>query len=321
MTTHRDRYPIAVGTLLWPQQTDWADLAAAARLIDEVGLDSLWTWDHLHAIVGDPLQPIYEGWATLAGWAAQTERVKLGLMVGANTFRNPGLTAKTAVTVDHISDGRLWLGLGGAWFEYEHTANGIEFGTGFGQRLDWLDEAASAITRVLAGETVSSDVGGRYAFSQLEHHPLPFKGAGSLPLMIGGGGEKKTLRTVARYAQGWNIGGSFEALERKVGILREHCEAVGRDPLEIEHTMVRFAVLRDDPDEAARVLQARLDANGSGHVIDPELDFLGSEGQVAEQWRRYLELGFTHLIVDLPAPVDRETVERLPRLREIMAAA
>jgi alkanesulfonate monooxygenase SsuD/methylene tetrahydromethanopterin reductase-like flavin-dependent oxidoreductase (luciferase family) len=319
MTTHRERYPIRIGVLLWPQHTDWAQLSESARLADKVGLDSLWTWDHLHAIVGDPLQPIYEGWTTLAAWAAETERIELGLMVGANTFRKPGLTAKSAVTVDHISEGRLWLGLGGAWFEYEHTANGIDFGTGFGQRLDWLDEAVSGITRVLAGDAVTSESDGHYALSRLEHHPLPYRGSGTLPLMIGGGGEKKTLRTVATYAQGWNIGGSHAALARKAGILRDHCQAVGRDPLDIEHTMVRFVVLRDDPDEAASVLQASLDNNGSGHVIDPELDFLGSEEHVADQWRRYLDLGFTHIVVDLPSPVDRETLERLPRLRELMA--
>ena len=320
MTTHRDRYPVRIGALLWPQQTDWATMSRFARLCEEAGLDSLWTWDHLHAIVGDPLQPIYEGWATLAAWAAQTERIELGLMVGANTFRNPALTAKTAVTVDHISGGRLWLGLGGAWFEYEHAAAGIEFGRGFGERLDWLDEAVGAMSRVLAGATVSSDPGSRYRFQRLEHHPLPFRGPGSLPIMIGGGGEKKTLRTVARYAQGWNVGGSHQTLARKVQVLRDHCDVVGRDPLDIEHTMVRFVVLRDDRADAARALRAGLDHNGSEHVVDPELDFLGTEEEVAAQWRRYLDLGFTHLIVDLPAPFDRETIERLPRLRELLAA-
>ncbi len=319
MTTHRDRYPVRVGALLWPQRTDWTGLFEHARLADELGLDSLWTWDHLHAIVGDPLQPIFEGWTTLAAWAAATERIQLGLMVGANTFRNPGLVAKSAVTLDHISAGRAWLGLGGAWFEYEHAAHGIDFGSGFGQRLDWLEEAVSGISRVLAGETATSEPGGRYGFSQLEHHPLPYLGAGRLPLMIGGGGERKTLRTVARHAQGWNVGGTYDKLARKVEVLRGHCDAVGRDPLEIEHTMVGLLVLRDDADEAARVLQAGLDANGSEHVVDPEVDFVGSEEHVAEQWRRFLDLGFTHLVVDLPAPFDRETIERLPRLRELVA--
>ena len=321
MDTHRDRYPIRVGTLLWVQQTDWAQLSAAARLADSVGLDSLWAWDHLHAIVGDPLQPIYEGWTTLAAWAVETEHIQLGLMVGANTFRNPGLTAKTAVTVDHISKGRTWVGLGGAWFEYEHTANGLDFGSGFGERLDWLDEAADGITRVLAGETVTSGAEGRYDFHELEHQPLPYRGAGSMPLMIGGGGEKKTLRTVARYAQGWNVNATYDELAHKAKVLRGHCEAIGRDPLEIEHSMVRLAVLRDDPAEASRVLSESLAHNGSKHEVDPELDFVGSEEQVAEQWRRYVDLGFTHLVVDVPSPFDHETIERLPRLRELVAGA
>jgi alkanesulfonate monooxygenase SsuD/methylene tetrahydromethanopterin reductase-like flavin-dependent oxidoreductase (luciferase family) len=319
MTTLRDRHPIRTGVLIWPQQTDWAQMSESARLAEEVGLDSLWTWDHLHAIVGDPLQPIFEGWTTLGAWAAETESIRLGLMVGANTFRNPGLTAKAAVTVDHVSQGRTWLGLGGAWFEYEHTANGIDFGSGFGQRLDWLDEAVSGITRVMAGETITSEPGARYEFRDLEHHPLPFEGAGTMPLMIGGAGEKKTLRTVARYAQAWNAGGDVEKLTHKCAVLERHCEAVGRDPLEIERTTNRWVVLRDDPAAAERALQERLDANGSKHVIDPATDWLGTEEQVAEQWRKYLDLGFTHVIVDIPSPFDRETIERLPRVRELVA--
>jgi alkanesulfonate monooxygenase SsuD/methylene tetrahydromethanopterin reductase-like flavin-dependent oxidoreductase (luciferase family) len=177
----------------------------------------------------------------------------------------------------------------------------------------------AGMSGLLAGETITSDPDGSYAFRELQHHPLPFRGRGALPIMIGGGGEKKTLRTVARYAQGWNVGGSLEKLAHKADVLRGHCEAVGRDPLDIEHTMVRFVIIRDDPDEARRVLQASLDANGSSHEVDPELDFLGGEEQIAEQWRRYVELGFTHLIVDIPSPFDHETIERLPRLRELVA--
>lgn len=320
MSTHRDRYPIRVGILLWPQQTDWEHLDGTARLADSVGIDSLWTWDHLHAIVGDPLQPIFEGWTALAALAAATERIELGLMVGANTFRNPGLTAKSAVTVDHISGGRTWLGLGGAWFEYEHAAHGIDFGTGFGQRLDWFDEAVAGITSLLAGQTVTSAPDGHYHFRDLQHQPLPCRGAGRLPLMIGGEGEKKTLRTVATYAQGWNGGGSVDFLRHKIEVLRRHCDAVGRDPLEIEFTTNRYCILRDDRDEAEQVLREARANNGRSYTYDPETHFLGSEEQVAAQWRRYLELGFTHVIVDLPAPYDRETVERLPRLRELVAA-
>jgi alkanesulfonate monooxygenase SsuD/methylene tetrahydromethanopterin reductase-like flavin-dependent oxidoreductase (luciferase family) len=316
MSTSSDRHPIRIGALLWPQQTDWPSLASAATTAEAASLDSLWTWDHLHAIVGDPRQPIYEGWTTLAAWAVATSRIELGLMVGANTFRNPGLTLKTAVTVDHISGGRTWLGLGGAWFEYEHIANGIDFGSGFGQRLDWLDEAVAAMSRVAAGEVVTSEAGGAYAFRDLQHHPRPL---GRLPIMIGGSGEKRTLRTVARYAQGWNAGGSVDVMRHKVGVLERHCADVGRDPAEIERTLVVKASVRDTREDAVAALQERLRANDTADDVEPGLDFVGDEADVAAQWAPYVELGFRHLIVDVPAPYDMETIQRLARVRELAA--
>ena len=321
MTPRRDRHPLRVGALLWPQRATWPEQRDAARAADAAGLDSLWTWDHLHAIVGDPDQEIFEGWTLLAAWAAVTERAQLGLMVGANTLRNPGLTAKAAVTVDHVSGGRSWLGIGGAWFEHEHTAHGIDFGSGFGERLDWLDEAVAAISALLRGEEVTSPESGRYDFRALRHHPLPVRGPGGLPIMIGGGGEKKTLRTVARYADGWNLSGTVEEMRRKVDILAAHCADVGRDVTEIEFTLNPYLCLRDDPRDAAAILRERLARNGDDYEPDPVVDFLGPEERVAEMWRPYLELGFTHLIADSPAPFDPETIERLPRLRALMAGA
>src|SRR3712207_5583570 len=179
-----------IGVLLWPQTDSWPAIRDAAIRVDRVGLDSLWTWDHLMAIVGPWEQPILEGWTTLAGWAVLTERATLGLMVGANTFRNPGLTAKLAATLDHISDGRAILGLGAAWMEPEHREHGIEFGRSPGQRLDWLQEAVDACRRLLDGETVSSRPDGRYELDGLRHAPLPLQE--HLPIMIGGSGERKT---------------------------------------------------------------------------------------------------------------------------------
>jgi len=139
--------------------------------------------------------------------------------------------------------------------------------------------------------------------------------------MIGGGGEKKTLRTVARYADGWNLSGSVEEMKHKVEVLSAHCADVGRDILEIEFTLNPYLCLRDDPQEARAVLRERLARNGSDDDPDPAVDFLGPEEHVAEMWRPYLELGFTHLIADSPAPFDHETIERLPRLRALMAEA
>src|SRR2546423_14963335 len=154
--------PIKVGALLWPQYTDWPALRDAAELADQLGYDSLWSWDHLYPIVGSPKGPIFEGYLTLAGWACVTKRATLGLMVGANTFRNPALTAKMATTLDHLSDGRAVLGIGGAWFETEHEAFGIDFGDGFGERLDWLDEA---------GEIMRGGVGGGEPTGRGARHP------------------------------------------------------------------------------------------------------------------------------------------------------
>src|SRR3712207_6467586 len=128
-----DTAQLKLGILAWPQYTDWESLERVGARVDELGYDSLWTWDHLYPIVGDPNGPIFEGWLTLAAWAHVTKRAPLGLMVGTNAFRNPALTAKMATTLDHISRGRAVLGIGGAWFETEHVAYGLDFGSGFGQ--------------------------------------------------------------------------------------------------------------------------------------------------------------------------------------------
>ena len=144
--------PIKLGANCWGQYTDWASLRAAGIRADSLGFDSLWTWDHLYPIVGSHEGPIFEGWLTLAAWAEATERATVGLMVGANTFRNPALVARMATTLDHISGGRAVLGIGGAWFETEHRGLGIEFGGSPGERLRWLEEAVQIMRGMLDGE-------------------------------------------------------------------------------------------------------------------------------------------------------------------------
>ena len=183
------------GAQLWPQSTSWPDFADAAIAADQAGWDSIWTWDHLLAIFGPWEQPIFEGWMTLTGIAPVTKKVRLGLMVGANTFRNPGLTAKLATTLDHVSGGRAVLGIGGAWFEREHDAFGIDFGSGVGERLDRLDEAVMLLRRLLDGERVSH-AGRFYTFHDALCEPRPIQH--KLPILVGGSGPRKTLRTTAR---------------------------------------------------------------------------------------------------------------------------
>jgi len=274
---------IKTGILPFSQGATWAEQLEAAKLVDRLGYDHLWTWDHVYAIFGDPYQPIFEGWTMLAAWAMATERTRLGLLVGANTFRNPGLVAKEAVTVDHISGGRAILGIGGAWMELEHQAHGIDFGAGFGQRLDWMDESVAAIRALLDGATVTSAPGGHYAFDGLRHQPLPVQRR--LPIMIGGSGEKKTLRSVARYADMWNASGTVEVMRRKVDVLAEHCAQVGRNIDEIEFTLGVKFTLRDSVAEADRVWREAMAYNRTpmSHVEDDDSFWNGTPEQMAER--------------------------------------
>ena len=300
-----------LGVLLWSQATDWPSFEAAAKRVDQLGYDSLWTWDHLYAIFGDPYQPIFEGYTTLAAWSKVTSRARLGLLVGANTFRNPGIVAKSITTIDHASDGRAILGIGGAWMELEHQAHGIDFGSGFGQRLDWLDESVAAMRTVLDGGEVTSPDGGHYAFDGLRQLPVPVQRR--LPIMIGGSGEKKTLRTVAKYADLWNAMGPLDVMRHKIEVLRGHCEAVGRDPSEIEFTLGIKATIRDSEAEADRVWKAAMEHNRTpmSDVADDDTFWNGTADQLAEKLAPYVELGFHTVISEQPAPYDTETFERL----------
>jgi alkanesulfonate monooxygenase SsuD/methylene tetrahydromethanopterin reductase-like flavin-dependent oxidoreductase (luciferase family) len=301
---------VKLGVLLWNQATTWADYEGAARRVDKLGYDHLWAWDHLYAIFGDPYQPIFEGWLTLSAWAKATARVRLGLLVGANTFRNPGLVAKLATTLDHVSDGRAILGIGGAWFELEHVAHGIDFGTGVGQRLDWMDESAAALRTLFDGGEASSEPGAHYALDNLVLLPKPVQSR--LPIMIGGSGERKTLRTVAKYADMWNAMGSVELLRHKDEVLRAHCEAVGRDSGAIERTVGCKPVIRDTEAEARRAWEAQMAHNRTpmADVADDDTFWVGTPQQVADEMHARIELGFHTFIAEVPAPYDVETLER-----------
>ena len=312
------RHPVRIGALLWPQTPVWSELRDAAARVDRAGLDSLWTWDHLNAIVGPWEQPILEGWTTLAALSQVTWRVTLGLMVGANTFRNPGLTVKMATTLDQLSGGRAILGLGGAWFEREHDAFGIDFRSGFGERLDALDEAVILSRRLLDGERIERHDGRFYQLTDALCQPRPVQAR--LPIMIGGSGPKKTLRTTALYADMWNTNGTLAEVTAHDEILRRHCADVGRDPDAIERTMTVDILLRDDPGEARRVIAAHRAANGSTASAGDEAgDLCGTPAAVADQLRPYVDAGFGHILVDTRWPYDAETIDRLPEVRALLA--
>jgi len=302
---------IRLGINLFSQASDWPAFLAAGQAADRLGYDHLWTWDHLLPIVGELDQPIFEGYTALAALAQATERIRLGLFVGANTFRNPGLAVKSVVTLDHISDGRAMFGIGGAWFETEHTAFGIDFGSGFGERLDWLAEAVPAARALLDGETVTSAPGGRYAFDGLRILPTPVQA--HLPIVIGGAGPRKTLRIVARWADMWNAFGTPEEMAAKDAILRQHCKDVGRDESTIERTVGCKVTIRSSVAEAQAVVDGILDHNRTprSHQATDTTFWTGTADMIAEQMLAYLEVGFGTFIVEVPAPYDRETMETL----------
>ena len=296
-----------LGALVWPQYTDWESLRDTGALVDRLGYDSLWTWDHLYPIVGDHEGPMFEGYLTLAGWAEHTERVRLGLMVGANTFRNPALVVKMVTMLDHMSGGRMYLGIGGAWFETEHTAFGIDFGSSVGERLNRLDEAVELMRAMLPGGPASAR-GPFYAAKDVLNNPPPVQKR--VPILIGGSGERKTLATVARYADGWNTGGDLERVKHKDEVLRRWCDEVGRDESEIERTLSSgVPIIRDTEEEARKVAEAMAERNVGWR--GPKDGPFGPPELVAERWAPYLDLGFEHIYVDCPAPFDHESLERL----------
>ncbi|MEW6226163.1 MAG: LLM class flavin-dependent oxidoreductase [Chloroflexota bacterium] len=302
----RELSDVKIGALCWNQYTEWPRLLDAGIRADQLGYDTLWTWDHLYPIVGDSRGPNYEGWLTLAAWAQATKQIRIGLMVGANTFRAPTLTAKLATTLDHISNGRAILGIGGAWFEEEHEAFGFEFGSGFPERLRWLSEALPIMRGMLDG-TEPTARGPHYRSKDTRNLPAPVQA--HLPICIGGSGEQVTLKLVAKYADMNNVGGGFATVKRKEEILLQHCEAVGRDPGEIERTTgVGTVFIRDDRAEAERLFHEAFDRNRvARHWVDQPV---GTPEDVAEQLAPLVELGYRHLIAGTPANYDEESMTR-----------
>jgi probable F420-dependent oxidoreductase len=208
---------VRVGVQIAPQHSSYETIRATLAELEDIGVDIAFNWDHFYPLSGDPEGTHFEGWTMLAAWAEQTTRIEFGPLVTCNTYRNPDLLADMARTVDHISakgdQGRLIFGIGSGWFERDYIEYGYEFGTA-GQRLDALSEALPRIEARWEKLT-----------------PAPTR---KIPVLIGGGGEKKTLRIVAQHADIWHSFSDTETLERKLGVLRDWCEKVGRNFDDIE---------------------------------------------------------------------------------------
>ena len=304
------------GAAFWVQQTGWPELRAAALAAESAGFDDLWIDDHLLADEGAWPDPKLEGWTTLAALAAVTSRPRLGHMVNANTLRNPGLLAKMATTVDHVSGGRAILGMGAGWFEREHAAFGLEFGGSVGERLDRLAEAVPLVRRLLDGEEVTH-AGRFYRFDRAVCNPRPVQAR--LPILVGGAGPRKTIPLIARWADLWNLYGSPAEVAAADALLRAACEAIGRDEGEIDRTVCLNVVIRPTR-AAAELAWAGWFDRYRPHGGEGTLDAAGPIDDVADALAAYRDVGFAHPVLIFRPPWDLETMARLPELRSILGA-
>jgi F420-dependent oxidoreductase-like protein len=283
-----------------------ADLAVAG---EESGFDSVWVMDHFWQLppLGGPTQPMLEGYTLLGGLAARTRRVKLGTLVTGVTYRNPALLAKMVTTLDIVSGGRAILGIGAAWYEEEHDGLGFDFPTA-GERLDRLEEALQ-ICRAMFSEEAPSFTGKHYRIEKALNVPRPIQ-PDRLPIMVGGSGEKRTLRLVAQYADMCNVSGSPDTVRRLLGVLERHCADVGRDPAEITKTRLASLFLSSSPEEAEQTTGFLRDAAGA--EFDERFN-VGEPEAVVEQVAALVDTGLDVLIFNMPF-ADAATVRRAGEL-------
>ncbi|QGG94916.1 TIGR03560 family F420-dependent LLM class oxidoreductase [Actinomarinicola tropica] len=261
----------------------WDEILATSRHAAATGWDGVWVADHFMPNAEDVSGPMHEAWSLVAGLAAAVERVRIGVLVSGNTYRHPAVLAKAAATADHISGGRVVLGLGAGWQENEHERYGIEFST-VGGRLDRLEEACEVVTRLFTEERVTF-AGEHYQLTDAPLEPKPVQSP--LPLLIGGGGEKRTMRIAARFAQEWNVWGTPDVLRHKNGVLDAHCHDVGRDPGEIRRSCQGLLFLFDNEAKAEEMRQR--DIGRAALVGTPE--------QLVEVVAAYRDAGVDELIV------------------------
>lgn len=308
-----------VGFQVWGQYVDWDTLMETGRLIDEAGFHGLWSNDHLLPVGGGgdeptelPAGPVWDGWMTLMGWAHRTQGVTLGCMVSSVSYRNPALLVKMATALDHESGGRAILGIGAGWHQAEHVAFGYAYPS-LRERLDRLEEASAICRQLLDGDAAHVD-GAWVRAAGARNDPAPLRG--TVPLLVGGSGERRTLPIVARVADAWNGEGDPETYRHKSARLDELCGEIGRDPSQIRRTVgLPPPLIRADRADAIGALADLLRGQGlDGEAATAAAEgsaLVGTASQVARQLREYRDAGAEEAVFDWPTPSDRHTLDAL----------
>lgn len=298
-------------------------MVETAHALEREGFASGWFYDHFHPVPRPSPFPVFECWTMTAAIAAVTSRLRVGQMVTCNSYRNPALLAKVAATIDALSRGRLEFGLGAGWYEHEYRGYGYDFPRA-ADRIRMMDEATEIILRLWEEEQVTFrgryyDLQGAYCSPKPVQKPHP-------PVTIGGGGEKFTLRAAAKWADRSNFFGEPAAFARKSRILDAHCEAVGRDPAEIERSYNEVVVTAETREEAEE--KARPHARRQGRSLPDytERNLVEDYDEVARYLKAYVDVGVTYFVVYLPGAYDIEPVETfarevVPRVRELVQEA
>jgi alkanesulfonate monooxygenase SsuD/methylene tetrahydromethanopterin reductase-like flavin-dependent oxidoreductase (luciferase family) len=293
----------------------WDDILGLSRHIETTGWDGIWIPDHFmppatgYGNEPDPghdpeLDPVHEGWTILAALAGLIPRVRLGMLVSGNTYRHPAVLAKMAATIDHISGGRHILGLGTGWQENEHTRYGISYPSR-AELSDRLEEAAAVITSLFSAAR-STLPGSFYQLLDAPLEPKPLQNP--MPLLIGGGGERRTIRTAARYATHWNAWGTPETMGHKIAVLARHSEDAGRDPGEVSASANSFLAILDDPAAGDAARAAMGDKGG----------LIGTPEQIRSSIDAYEQAGVDELVIASFNHTPNQLLEMLPHLRDMV---
>jgi F420-dependent oxidoreductase-like protein len=299
---------IRFGIKTTPTGTTWEAIRDTWRLAERLGFDSAYLFDHMMPPSGDRSAACYEAWTTLSALATQVPRLQVGILVTANTYRYPSVLAKMAATLDVISGGRLELGLGAAWFEPDHLGYGIPFPP-TPERISRLEEACHVI-RMLWTQDVTNFKGRYYELSEAYCEPKPVRKPHP-PILLGGGGEKFTLRVVARQADAWNIFQlSPAAFAQKSKLIDTYCHEAGRDPQSIEKSINAVLAIAENPKDAEQVLNRIARRRGEDPAVAKPTMLAGTSPEVIEKVAAYVRAGARHVVLSLQAPYETQQLEQ-----------